>query len=478
MDKIYSSTNLERSHEATKTEEVPKQYVYKKIESPRDYLNYDDDNYYAGPSSFDDEEVNKNEEKKENDEKMVEKNFKNDAKDEITLHNIQKGPEEAIISPPQVAINTATAATAGAFSHGQFTAPESHANQESPISFYARRVSIPSLKSGEQQQQQTTVPGFSSPPPPAPPPPPKSAIRIPTTDTTPTKANNENTKETKEKTMEATVKGGVSVIVPGLMDAAKESIERRKRGRTLSPENKNKIINSGPVPYRSPSVFGTSTYGTTTTATAAPFNNRINTASSATNNHGIVTRMNAQTPTSDTFLFRPRSQTARNIETTTQKTSEDFFHPNNHQFQQQQRMFSTSPTPSGTFLLGQSVFKPVNEVEKIRDNFNRKCESRGASVAGGYSRSPSVMSQSYYDGARDNYTPYRDSTYDSNALRHRFPGQTVATTNDYPTPYGHTTTAATTTHKWNIRNNQTSDDIFNRLPSGATRSKRMEIGSE
>uniref|UniRef100_A0A914Y6F4 Uncharacterized protein n=1 Tax=Panagrolaimus superbus TaxID=310955 RepID=A0A914Y6F4_9BILA len=321
-----------RSHEATKTEEVPKQYVYKKIESPRDYLNYDDD--YAG------EEENKNEEKKD-DEKMVEKNFKNDAKDEITLDNIQKGPKEAIISLPQVATNAS--ATAAAFSHGQFTAPESHVNQESPISFYARRVSIASSKSGEQQQQ--IVPSFSSPPPPAPPPPPKSAIRIPTTVTT-TTTNNENTKESKEKTLEASVKGGVSVIVPGLMDAAKESIERRKRGRTLSPENKNKIINSGPAPYRSPSVFGTSTFATTT----APLsnNNRINTTMT-TNNHGIVTRMNAQTPTSDTFLFRPRSQTARNMETTTQKTSEDYFHPNNHQ-SQQQRMFSTSPTPSGTFL--------------------------------------------------------------------------------------------------------------------------------
>uniref|UniRef100_A0AC35FYC4 Uncharacterized protein n=1 Tax=Panagrolaimus sp. PS1159 TaxID=55785 RepID=A0AC35FYC4_9BILA len=459
-----------RSHEATKSEEIPKQYVYKKIESPRDYLNYDETNYYSEPSFF---EENKKEEKMDT-EKMDEKNLKNDAKDEITFdNNIQKAPEEAIISPPQV-----PATAGGTFSHGQITAPESHANQESPISFYARRISVTSLKSGEPQQQQQNVPGFSSPPPPAPPPPPpKSAIRIPATSTT---TNNENTKELKEKVIEASaIKGGVSVIVPGLMDAAKESIERRQRGRTLSPENKNKIISSGPTPYRSPSVFGTSSSATTIN------NTRMN-GITTTTNHGVVTRMNTQTPTSDTFLFRPRSQTARNIETTQKTTSEDYFHPDNRQFQnqkQQQRMFSTSPTPSGTFLLGQSVFKPVNEVEKIRDNFNRKCESRGASVAGGgYSRSPSVMSQSYHDGGYDSYTPYRDNTsHESSALRHRFPIQSFTASNDYPAPFGQTPTPygqTTGGHKWNIRNNTTSDDVFNRLPTGATRSKLIKFKNQ
>ena len=448
-----------RGREASKTEdETPKHYVYKKIESPRDYLNYD--------STFDEPAFEEKFEAKK-DEKTAEGISVEDVKDEITLNNIQKAPEQSIISSPQVA--------PAAFSHEQFTEPESHANQESPISFYARRVSVASSKSGEHGAR------FTSPPPPAPPPPPKISIRIPTT------TNTENTttsqKTTHEKAQDASIKGGVSVMVPGLMDAAKESIERRRRGRTLSPdtsETKNASNNEIWAPYRSPSVFGTTPVATTATT----IQNRFNTTTSSSN-QGVVTRMNAETPTSEAFLFRPRSQTARNIETTHHKT-EDYFHPDNQHYQQQKRMFSTSPTPSA-LLLGQSVFKPVIEVEKIRDNFNRKCESRAASViGGGYSRSPSVMSQSYHDGVRDydNYTPYRfvikifysesemqsfrDSANESNALRHRFPmHSTVASNNDYSTTsYPHPPS-----HKWTIRNNGKEDDVFSRLPIGGMRSK-------
>jgi hypothetical protein len=68
---------------------------------------------------------------------------------------------------------------------------------------------------------------------------------------------------------------------------------------------------------------------------------------------------------------------------------------------------------------------------------------------------------------------FRDNTsHESSALRHRFPIQSVTASNDYPAPFGQTPTPygqTTGGHKWNIRNNTTSDDVFNRLPTGATR---------
>uniref|UniRef100_A0A7E4UXD2 Succinate dehydrogenase assembly factor 4, mitochondrial n=1 Tax=Panagrellus redivivus TaxID=6233 RepID=A0A7E4UXD2_PANRE len=380
-----------REATADDAQQPPSSYVYRRIESPRDYAY-------------------QQEQKEEESDAVVEDAGDNEnGEEEQTNANGFKFNVE----PPQP--------TESVLSNGDLTedaqikqASTQDVNAEAPMSFYVRRVSLTST----QNRHASPIP--------VPPPPPTGIIKIPTSE-------QPKIDESKRNAPVDSPKGGVFVLVPGLMDAAKESAERRQRGRTVSP-----VRSEGPQPFKQP------------------------------NNIPVVTRIEPHTPTNPSsvqqFVFRPRSQMTRTVQN---ESPSPWTVPD--------RQASASPTPSA-FLLGNSVFKPMTEIEKMRDNFNRRCESRATSVVGTrpYSRSPSVMSQSYHDGAvreSDNYSSsLRDHTtdnvnYRSQGLRNRF---APSMERQGPRPYSGFGQPAETSQAWTLRNNDT-DPVFRRLPPGATR---------
>jgi hypothetical protein len=178
----------------------------------------------------------------------------------------------------------------------------------------------------------------------------------------------------EEKTVKLRAEGAIPVLPPGLMQEAKEAAERR--ARTVTPTSFVKIpqeVTQNVVTQLPPSndepdsaryVFQTRKYSMPEYVRREVFPERS---------------IPREPPKENQERSIPREvHLERNIQA----------------IESVPRWQNASPAP---YLLGRPVFTPVDEVERIRDKFNRKTESRASSVA--FSREPSIpahMTSSYH----------------------------------------------------------------------------------
>uniref|UniRef100_A0AC34Q2K3 Uncharacterized protein n=1 Tax=Panagrolaimus sp. JU765 TaxID=591449 RepID=A0AC34Q2K3_9BILA len=269
--------------------------------------------------------------------------------------------------------------------------------EEDPISFYVRRISISSLKSEEDN------PSKIVPTPPLPP------TKTPKTITF--AFDND-----QEKSPEVPVKGGVSVFVPGLLDAAKNSVQRRLKARSNSPDTNNQTAKV------SQTVVNNQTKTNTVNLNDQKWNS----------NQKVHVRQSIDSPNqTQNFVFYPKSPVGIN----------DQIKKSGQQSNNARHEYSASPVLNSPFLLGQSVFKPVKEIEYIRNDFNQRSVSN--------SRSPSVVSHNDFgNSTKTNYFG-NDQTKNSNVS---FLGNQQQFNQN----------------KWALRDGNSQNVVFPKLPIGIT----------
>ncbi|KAE9553530.1 hypothetical protein FO519_003279 [Halicephalobus sp. NKZ332] len=367
IDDETSAGKIEQSYSETIPEITIEESDEVIVEDAKDDEDKEDKNIPNNDEQAKDEKSETAIEGKEAESETVEEK---QVESEVVVEDKEAKPE-AIVEDKKV--------EAGVVEDKQFDSKAIQTNFEEPMSFYVRRVSI-SSRSGENSPKPVV-----SPPPP------------------PTVMGNQKSLKTKDPP-ESPVKGGVSVFVPGLMDAAKESVQRRLRLQSNSPDVKRRTASE----TRPASIFN----ATKTQTIVTPVSSYRTWRSDQ-----VVRKVNTQQVDSPNqtqyFVFEPQRQPITKTETI-QNVSPPW------NAYQQQRIYQESPITTGSFLLGQSVFRPVSEVERIRDNFNRRSESRAQS----YSRSPSVMSQSYHETRDQDNFSIPDYNEPVNVRRYYYPQRT------------------------------------------------------
>uniref|UniRef100_A0A914DB03 Uncharacterized protein n=1 Tax=Acrobeloides nanus TaxID=290746 RepID=A0A914DB03_9BILA len=312
-----------------------------------------------------------------------------------------------------------------------------------PMSFYTRKQSLPR---GERIE--------SSPAPPAPPPPPGKPIRIPSSLDLATAANENEPINPEEKTVKLRAEGAIPVLPPGLMQEAKEAAERR--ARTVTPTSFVKIpqeVTQNVVTQLPPS-------NDEPDSTRYVFQTRKYSMPEYVRREVLPERSIPREP--------PKENQERSI------PREVHLERNVQAIESVPRWQNVSPAP---YLLGRPVFTPVDEVERIRDKFNRKTESRASSVA--FSREPSIpahMTSSYHADYNREKTAspiitFRDSSADRNtpsAIRPRFSAST-------PRPWNSQGNSDASHVKWALRRNN-EDEPLSRIPlSSRSKSKFLDL---